>query len=162
MLTITKLPEKFINAEVCCRAPVQLRWHSWAVSLLGWPLASSKKHILTFGPVPSWALQGRDKERRHKDLVGIVLLITRSQSWCSWRGHFVVSWARGGFFPKTGSGYLVGKAFPCFSQAEEGSEPKLPMCQVHGLEQTTEKSPEGVQFSCLLNDHVWHQLEQSL
>lgn len=54
---------------------------------------------------------------------------------------FVVSWTRGGFFTKTGSGCLVGRAgFPCSNQAEEGSEPELSVYQVCGLEHRTEKA----------------------
>lgn len=65
-----------------CVAELQCSCGGTAELFPSWdePLASSKKHILTFAPVPSWALQGRDKEGRHKDMVGIVLLITRSQS----------------------------------------------------------------------------------
>lgn len=36
MLAISKFPEEFSNAEVCCRAPAQLWWHSWAISLSCW------------------------------------------------------------------------------------------------------------------------------
>lgn len=57
----------------------------------------------------------------------------------------VVSWARGSFLTKMGSGCLVGRAFPCSDQAEQGSELELLMCQVCGLERGTE---EALMVSC--------------
>lgn len=90
-------------------------------------------------PVPSWAPQGRDRGGRHKEAAQWCCPSPGPQSWCSREGNLLFLGQGMASSQKTGSGCLIGRAFLSFSQAEQGSGPKLPCARCMGWSREQKK-----------------------